>query len=248
MAKKPTEVSGATEILPVLPLRDIVVFPHMIVPLFVGREKSIKALEEVMREDKRIMLVAQKNAADDDPAVDTIYDVGTLAQVMQLLKLPDGTVKVLVEGIERAKVERFTDRTDFFEAEISLLPNIVKTDADADALARTALTQFESYVKLNKKVPQEVLATIGQITDHAKLADTIAAHLAVQIKDKQSLLETLSVEERFEKCFGLMEGEISVLQVEKRIRSRVKRQMEKTQREYYLNEQNEGHSKRIRRW
>ena len=237
MAKKPAEVSGATDVLPVLPLRDIVVFPHMIVPLFVGREKSIKALEEVMREDKRIMLVAQKNASDDDPAVDTIYEVGTLAQVMQLLKLPDGTVKVLVEGIERAKVERFTDRADFFEAEISLLPNIVKTDADADALARTAVTQFESYVKLNKKVPQEVLATIGQITDHAKLADTIAAHLAVKIQDKQTLLETLSVEERFEKCFGLMEGEISVLQVEKRIRSRVKRQMEKTQREYYLNEQ-----------
>ena len=237
MAKKPAEVSGETEVLPVLPLRDIVVFPHMIVPLFVGREKSIKALEEVMREDKRIMLVAQKNAADDDPAVDTIYEVGTLAQVMQLLKLPDGTVKVLVEGIERAKVIAFTGRTDFFEAEVALLPNIMKTDADADALARTALTQFESYVKLNKKVPQEVLATIGQITDHAKLADTIAAHLAVQIKDKQGLLETQSVEERFEKCFGLMEGEISVLQVEKRIRSRVKRQMEKTQREYYLNEQ-----------
>jgi ATP-dependent Lon protease len=237
MAKKPAVVSGATEVLPVLPLRDIVVFPHMIVPLFVGREKSIKALEEVMREDKRIMLVAQKNAGDDDPAVDTIYDVGTLAQVLQLLKLPDGTVKVLVEGTERAKVERFTDRADFFEAEISLLPNIVKTDADADALARTAVTQFESYVKLNKKVPQEVLATIGQITDHAKLADTIAAHLAVKIQDKQTLLETQSVEERFEKCFGLMEGEISVLQVEKRIRSRVKRQMEKTQREYYLNEQ-----------
>ena len=237
MAKKPADVSGTTEVLPVLPLRDIVVFPHMIVPLFVGREKSIKALEEVMREDKRIMLVAQKNAGDDDPAVDTIYEVGTLAQVLQLLKLPDGTVKVLVEGTERAKVERFTDRTDFFEAEISLLPNIMKTDADADALARTAVTQFESYVKLNKKVPQEVLATIGQITDHAKLADTIAAHLAVKIQDKQTLLETLSVEERFEKCFGLMEGEISVLQVEKRIRSRVKRQMEKTQREYYLNEQ-----------
>jgi ATP-dependent Lon protease len=237
MAKKPTEVKGETEVLPVLPLRDIVVFPHMIVPLFVGREKSIKALEEVMREDKRIMLVAQKNASDDDPAVDTIYDVGTLAQVMQLLKLPDGTVKVLVEGVERAKVERFTDRTDFFEAEISLLPNITKGDADADALARTAVTQFESYVKLNKKVPQEVLATLGQITDHAKLADTIAAHLAVKIQDKQALLETQSIEERFEKCFGLMEGEISVLQVEKRIRSRVKRQMEKTQREYYLNEQ-----------
>ncbi len=237
MAKKNIEPVGPIETLPVLPLRDIVVFPHMVVPLFVGREKSIKALEEVMREDKRIMLVAQKNPGDDDPAVDTIYEVGTLAQVLQLLKLPDGTVKVLVEGVERARVERFTDRTDFFEAEISLLPNITKGDADSDAMARTAVSQFESYVKLNKKVPQEVLATIGQITDHAKLADTIAAHLAVKIADKQTLLETLSIEERFEKAFAFMEGEISVLQVEKRIRGRVKRQMEKTQREYYLNEQ-----------
>jgi ATP-dependent Lon protease len=237
MAKKNVGPVGATEVLPVLPLRDIVVFPHMIVPLFVGREKSIKALEEVMREDKRIMLVAQKNPGDDDPAIETIFDVGTLAQVLQLLKLPDGTVKVLVEGVERAKVVEFTDRTDFFEAEISLLPNIIKPSTDADALARTAVTQFESYVKLNKKVPQEVLATIGQITDHAKLADTIAAHLAIKISDKQALLELQSVEDRFEKAFAFMEGEISVLQVEKRIRGRVKRQMEKTQREYYLNEQ-----------
>ena len=237
MAKKKTESLGPTETLPVLPLRDIVVFPHMIVPLFVGREKSIKALEEVMREDKRIMLVAQKNAGDDDPAIETIYEVGTLAQVLQLLKLPDGTVKVLVEGVERARVEQFTDRADFFEAEISLLPSTTKGDTDSDALARTAVTQFESYVKLNKKVPQEILATIGQITDHSKLADTISAHLAVKISDKQVLLETLSIEERFEKAYGFMEGEISVLQVEKRIRGRVKRQMEKTQREYYLNEQ-----------
>jgi ATP-dependent Lon protease len=226
-----------TETLPVLPLRDIVVFPHMIVPLFVGREKSIKALEEVMRESKRIMLVAQKNPGDDDPAVDTIFEVGTLAQVLQLLKLPDGTVKVLVEGVERARIEKFTDRAEYFEAEVSVMPNVTSGDVDAEALARTAVTQFESYVKLNKKVPQEVLATLSQITDNAKLADTIAAHLAIKIADKQTLLETASVEERLEKCFGLMEGEISVLNVEKRIRSRVKRQMEKTQREYYLNEQ-----------
>ncbi len=232
-----TKTVPQTETLPVLPLRDIVVFPHMVVPLFVGREKSIKALEEVMREDKRILLVAQRNAGDDEPTAETIFEVGTLAQVLQLLKLPDGTVKVLVEGTERAKVQRFTDRVDFFEAEISLLPNIVETGPDADALARTAVTQFESYVKLNKKVPQEILASIGQIADHSKLADTIAAHLAVKIPEKQALLETQSVEERFEKCFGMMEGEISVLQVEKRIRGRVKRQMEKTQREYYLNEQ-----------
>ncbi len=225
------------ETLPVLPLRDIVVFPHMIVPLFVGREKSIKALEEVMREDKRILLVAQKNPADDDPAVDAIFEVGTLAQVLQLLKLPDGTVKVLVEGVERARVHRFTARADFFEAEVELLPNVVENAAEVEALARTAISQFESYVKLNKKVPQEVLATLGQITDWAKLSDTIAAHLAIKIPEKQELLEMTAVQDRLEKVFALMEGEISVLQVEKRIRSRVKRQMEKTQREYYLNEQ-----------
>jgi ATP-dependent Lon protease len=235
-----TSAEGSVETLPVLPLRDIVVFPHMIVPLFVGREKSIKALEEVMREDKRILLVAQKNPADDDPAIDAIYQVGTLAQVLQLLKLPDGTVKVLVEGSERARVQRFTPRTDFFEAEVQATPNEIGAETEVEALARTAVTQFESYVKLNKKVPQEVLATIGQITDFAKLADTIAAHLAIKIPEKQELLEMTSVQGRLEKVFALMEGEISVLQVEKRIRSRVKRQMEKTQREYYLNEQMKG--------
>jgi ATP-dependent Lon protease len=229
--------AGSAETLPVLPLRDIVVFPHMIVPLFVGREKSIKALEEVMREDKRILLVAQKNPADDDPSIDAIYEVGTLAQVLQLLKLPDGTVKVLVEGTERAKVERFTSHADYFEAEVKLLPNIVTNEQETEALARTAISQFESYVKLNKKVPQEILATLGQITDYAKLSDTIAAHLAIKIVEKQEILEMQSVQARLEKAFALMEGEISVLQVEKRIRSRVKRQMEKTQREYYLNEQ-----------
>ena len=234
---KTPATEGNAETLPVLPLRDIVVFPHMIVPLFVGREKSIKALEEVMREDKRILLVAQKNPADDDPSIDAIYKVGTLAQVLQLLKLPDGTVKVLVEGTERAKVERFTDHADYFEAEVNLLPNIVTNEQETEALARTAISQFESYVKLNKKVPQEILATLGQITDYAKLSDTIAAHLAIKIVEKQEILEMQSVQARLEKAFALMEGEISVLQVEKRIRSRVKRQMEKTQREYYLNEQ-----------
>jgi len=238
MSKTPKSAAdGKPETLPVLPLRDIVVFPHMIVPLFVGRAKSIKALEEVMREDKRILLVAQKNPADDDPALDAIYEVGTLAQVLQLLKLPDGTVKVLVEGVERAKVHRFTDRADFFEAEVEVTPAPAGDTAEVEALARTAVSQFESYVKLNKKVPQEVIATIGQITDFSKLADTIAAHLAIKIPEKQELLEMASVQERLEKVFALMEGEISVLQVEKRIRSRVKRQMEKTQREYYLNEQ-----------
>ena len=228
---------GPTESLPVLPLRDIVVFPHMIVPLFVGREKSIKALEEVMRDDKRILLVAQKNPGDDDPSIDAIYEVGTLAQVLQLLKLPDGTVKVLVEGTERAKVERFTSHADYFQAEVKLLPNIIDNVQETEALARTTVSQFESYVKLNKKVPQEILVTLGQITDYAKLSDTIAAHLAIKISEKQEILEMQSVQARLEKAFALMEGEISVLQVEKRIRSRVKRQMEKTQREYYLNEQ-----------
>ncbi|MCA3573651.1 MAG: endopeptidase La [Aestuariivirga sp.] len=229
--------AGKLETIPVLPLRDIVVFPHMIVPLFVGREKSIKALEEVMREDKRILLVAQKNPADDDPASDAVYEVGTLAQVLQLLKLPDGTVKVLVEGSDRARVHGFSARTDFFEAEVEVLASDFGTAAETEALARTAATQFDSYVKLNKKVPQEVLASVAQITDHSKLADTIAAHLAIKISEKQELLEMTSVAQRLEKVYALMEGEISVLQVEKRIRSRVKRQMEKTQREYYLNEQ-----------
>ncbi len=240
MTAKTPKVSapeGKREKLPVLPLRDIVVFPHMIVPLFVGREKSIKALEEVMRDDKRIMLVAQKNPGDDDPAMDAIYDVGTLAQVLQLLKLPDGTVKVLIEGSERAKIESLSNANGYFEAEVSSLPSVIANQQETDALARTAVSQFESYVKLNKKVPQEILANLGQITDLAKLSDTIAAHLAIKITEKQEILEMTSVQERLEKAFALMEGEISVLQVEKRIRSRVKRQMEKTQREYYLNEQ-----------
>jgi ATP-dependent Lon protease len=240
MTKKTSTTSGPDaklERLPVLPLRDIVVFPHMIVPLFVGREKSIKALEEVMREDKRILLVAQKNPGDDDPAIDAIYDVGTLAQVLQLLKLPDGTVKVLVEGTDRAKVQRFTSHADYFEAEVEIMPSTLGNEQEIEALARTSVSQFESYVKLNKKVPQEILATLGQITDYSKLSDTIAAHLAIKITEKQEILEMTSVQARLEKAFALMEGEISVLQVEKRIRSRVKRQMEKTQREYYLNEQ-----------
>jgi ATP-dependent Lon protease len=229
--------SAGSETLPVLPLRDIVVFPHMIVPLFVGREKSIRALEDVMREEKRILLVAQKNPADDDPLASAIYEVGTLAQVLQLLKLPDGTVKVLVEGLERAKIETFTERAEFFEAKVKVLPNDSDDAAETEALSRTAMAQFESYVKLNKKVPQEVMATLSQITDYAKLADTIAAHLAIKIPEKQELLELTSASKRLEKVYALMESEISVLQVEKRIRSRVKRQMEKTQREYYLNEQ-----------
>ncbi len=232
--KKP---AASQDVFAVLPLRDIVVFPHMIVPLFVGREKSIAALEEVMREDKRILLVAQKNASDDDPSPEQMYEVGTVGSILQLLKLPDGTVKVLVEGLDRATIDEYTGREEFFEARATMMPVTDDEGEETEALARTAVTQFESYVKLNKKVPEEAVASITQIEDFAKLADSIAAHLAIKIAEKQELLETASVARRLEKVYGLMEGEISVLQVEKRIRSRVKRQMEKTQREYYLNEQ-----------
>jgi ATP-dependent Lon protease len=223
--------------LPVLPLRDIVVFPHMVVPLFVGRDKSVRALEEVMKGDKQILLVTQKNSADDDPAPEDIYDVGVVASVLQLLKLPDGTVKVLVEGKGRAAVLRFTDRDLYHEADISVLAEDDGSGHEAEALSRAVVEQFESYVKLNKKVPPEALAAIPAIDAAGKLADSIAAHLSVKINDKQQLLEIFDVVKRLEKVFALMEGEISVLQVEKKIRSRVKRQMEKTQREYYLNEQ-----------
>jgi len=234
---RPPVAPGETRAYPVLPLRDIVVFPHMIVPLFVGREKSIKALEEVMRSDTFILLATQKNAADDDPSTDSIYETGTLASVLQLLKLPDGTVKVLVEGSQRAKVLRYTERTEYYEADAITLDDQLGEKVEAEALARSVINEFESYVKLNKKVSPEVVGVVQQIQDYAKLADTVASHLAVKIPDKQDILETPSVAERLEKVLGLMESEISVLQVEKRIRTRVKRQMEKTQREYYLNEQ-----------
>ncbi|MET3925303.1 endopeptidase La [Devosia sp. 2618] len=224
-------------VYPVLPLRDIVVFPGMIVPLFVGREKSVKALEEVMRDDKHILVVTQKNAQDDDPAPDQIYATGTIATVLQLLKLPDGTVKVLVEGLNRATIDRYLQTVDYFEAEASILPEPEEDATELEALSRSATTEFESYVKLNKKISAEVVAAVGQIENHSKLADTIASHLVIKINEKEDLLSTVSVAERFQKILGLMEGEIGVLQVEKRIRSRVKRQMEKTQREYYLNEQ-----------
>jgi ATP-dependent Lon protease len=224
-------------LFPVLPLRDIVVFPHMIVPLFVGREKSIRALEEVMRDDKQILLVAQRNAGQDDPGTDDIYRVGTVSSVLQLLKLPDGTVKVLVEGNARAEIDSFIDNPKFFQAHARVLADLASDPRELEALARAVVTQFEQYVKLNKKVPPEVLVSLSQIDDPSKLSDTVAAHLSLKISDKQELLETHSLAERLERLYGFMESEISVLQVEKRIRSRVKRQMEKTQREYYLNEQ-----------
>jgi ATP-dependent Lon protease len=234
---RPPLIPGETRAYPVLPLRDIVVFPHMIVPLFVGREKSIKALEEVMRSDTHILLATQKNASDDDPATAAIYEIGSLASVLQLLKLPDGTVKVLVEGAQRAKVLKYSDRAEYYEADAIVLDDDVGERVEVEALARSVVSEFENYVKLNKKVSPEVIGVVQQIDDYGKLADTVASHLAVKIPDKQAILETQSVATRLEKVLSLMESEISVLQVEKRIRTRVKRQMEKTQREYYLNEQ-----------
>ncbi|NBC31175.1 MAG: endopeptidase La [Alphaproteobacteria bacterium] len=222
---------------PVLPLRDIVVFPHMIVPLFVGREKSVRALEDVTKDDKQILLVTQKNAAQDDPSPSDIYTVGTVGTVLQLLKLPDGTVKVLVEGGQRASIQRYATNPNFFQAYANPIDDIEGESQELEALSRAAIAQFEQYIKLNKKIPPEVLVSVNQIEDVSKLADTIASHLTLKIPEKQQLLETPSVAQRLEKVYSFMEGEIGVLQVEKRIRSRVKRQMEKTQREYYLNEQ-----------
>lgn len=235
--KKSPEKTGVAGDYPLLPLRDIVVFPHMIVPLFVGREKSINALEEVTQGEKQILLVAQKNAGDDEPSTDDIYSMGTLASVLQLLKLPDGTVKVLVEGTERVKIDTYLENTEYFEASATDVEEEVGTEEEVEALARSAIAQFENYVRLNKKISPEVLGTVTQITDYSKLADTIASHLAIKISDKQEILENVSITGRLERVYTLMESEISVLQVEKKIRSRVKRQMEKTQREYYLNEQ-----------
>src|SRR5438046_3897883 len=222
---------------PVLPLRDIVVFPDMIVPVFVGRERSVRALEDVMKDDKQILLVTQKNASQDDPTPADIFTVGTIGTVLQLLKLPDGTVKVLVEGGQRARIVRFADNESFFQANAEVVGEKPGVHQEIEALARAVVTQFEQYIKLNKKIPPEVLVSINQIDEPGKLADTVASHLSLKIPDKQQLLETEAVSERLEKIYAFMEGEIGVLQVEKRIRSRVKRQMEKTQREYYLNEQ-----------
>ena len=226
-----------TETLAVLPLRDIVVFPHMIVPLFVGREKSVRALESVMKDDKQILLVAQKNAAQDDPAVEDIYRVGTISTILQLLKLPDGTVKVLVEGLRRAKIADFKASEDFFEVEAEPIEDRGGDTKEIEALGRTVVAQFEQYIKLNKKIAPEVLVSVNQIESPSKLADTVASHLGLKISERQELLEMDSTAERLERVFNHMEAEIGVLQVEKKIRNRVKRQMEKTQREYYLNEQ-----------
>ncbi|TDK51719.1 endopeptidase La [Antarcticimicrobium luteum] len=222
---------------PVLPLRDIVVFPHMIVPLFVGREKSVRALEEVMADDKQILLSSQIDPAEDDPEIDGIYKAGVLANVLQLLKLPDGTVKVLVEGQARVRITEFLDNESFFEARAEYLTEMPGDMTTTEALLRTVVDEFERYAKVRKNIPEEALAAVGESTDPAKLADLIAGHLGIDVDRKQELLETLSISERLEKVYGLMQGEMSVLQVEKKIKTRVKSQMEKTQREYYLNEQ-----------
>ena len=235
--KRDAITPGSVESYPVLPLRDIVVFPHMIVPLFVAREKSIRALEEVTKTDRLILLATQKNASDDDPATADIFTVGTLASVLQLLKLPDGTVKVLVEGAVRAQVLNYTSTEDYYEADAEAIADEIGSPIEIEALGRSVISEFESYVKLNKRISSEVVGAVTQIEDFSKLADTVASHLSVKIPQKQDVLETISVIKRLEKCLALMESEISVLQVEKRIRTRVKRQMEKTQREYYLNEQ-----------
>ncbi|WP_341501516.1 endopeptidase La [Gallaecimonas sp. GXIMD4217] len=223
--------------IPVLPLRDVVVYPHMVIPLFVGREKSIRCLEAAMDNDKQIFLVAQKDAEQDEPSRDDIFEVGTVATILQMLKLPDGTVKVLVEGNQRARLDRLLTEDDFFQGEVEYLQSEQVEEQEQEVLVRTALNQFEGYIKLNKKIPPEVLTSLSGIEEPARLADTMAAHMPLKLEDKQTVLEITHVGERLEYLLGLMEGEIDLLQIEKRIRSRVKKQMEKSQREYYLNEQ-----------
>ncbi len=229
--------SGGPQGVPVLPLRDVVVYPHMVIPLFVGREKSIQALDVAMRSDKRIMLVAQKQADVDDPKGDDLYRIGTVATILQLLKLPDGTVKVLVEGIDRARIDKLS-AGDYYAAELELLPDVEAYDEkEMDVLSRSVISQFEQYVKLNKKVPPEVLTALAGIEHAGRLADTVAAHMSLKLGEKQKVLEILDVRKRLEHILVAIEGEMDVLQIEKRIRGRVKAQMEKSQREYYLNEQ-----------
>lgn len=223
--------------MPLLPLRDVVVYPHLVIPLFVGREKSVKALEIASDRDKKIMLVAQRSATKDEPTAKDLYEIGTIATVLQMLKLPDGTVKVLVEGIERVRISDFVESDDSFWATPEKIDQLIEDDSEVEALMRTVLAQFDQYVKLNKKIPPEILTSLATINDAGRLADTISAHLTLKLEEKQNVLEMLSVTERLEHLLQLMESEIDILQVEKRIRGRVKRQMEKSQREYYLNEQ-----------
>ena len=230
-------VEEEAQMVPVLPLRDVVVFPFMVIPLFVGRAKSIRALEDAMSGEKQILLVSQKNAADDDPQPENIYRIGTLATILQLLKLPDGTVKVLVEGTDRAKIVSFLPAEESLRAQVQIVVSGAANDRELEALMRSVSAQFEAYVKLNKKIPPEILSTLASMDDPARLADTVAAHLGLKLEEKQEILEKADTRARLEHLLGMMESEIDLLQVEKRIRGRVKRQMEKSQREYYLNEQ-----------
>ncbi len=230
-------IDGQTLVIPVLPLRDVVVYPHMVIPLFVGREKSIKALEGAMEKDKKILLVSQKSADVDDPSAEDIHRVGTLSTILQLLKLPDGTVKVLVEGAERAQVISYVANDEHFSAQIKLLDQDESAEREVEVLTRSLMTQFDQYVKLNKKVPPEILTSLSGIDEAGRLVDTIAAHMSLKLEEKQKILEMIDLQERLEHLLVLIEEEIDILQVEKRIRSRIKHQMEKSQREYYLNEQ-----------
>jgi ATP-dependent Lon protease len=237
--KAPTPAKNETrQPTPVLSLRDVVVYPHMVIPLFVGRDRSMLALDQSMNVDKRIVLVTQRSADIDDPTEADLFDVGTLATVLQLVRLPDGTTKVLVEGGERVKIKNFHDEDGYFEAWWEMLPIEDNcTERELEVTMRSLVSLFEQYVKLNRKIPPELLTTLAGIDDPSRLADTVAAHLTIRLEEKQSLLELGNVAERMEKAMGLVEGEIEVLQLEKRIRGRVKTQMEKSQREYYLNEQ-----------
>jgi ATP-dependent Lon protease len=238
MANEDKTLAPASSLtLPVLPLRDVVVFPHMVIPLFVGRKKSITALEHAMESGKQIMLVAQMSASDDEPTPEQIHRIGTVASILQLLKLPDGTVKVLVEGEQRAEVQQFTETEDSFTALVNMVESVPVEDREGEALMRSVLAEFDQYVKLNMKIPPEILTSLAGIDEPGRLADAIAAHLSLKIEDKQKILEMRNTRERLEHILGVMESEIDLLQVEKRIRGRVKRQMEKSQREYYLNEQ-----------
>ena len=223
--------------LPLLPLRDVVVFPHMVIPLFVGRPKSIQALENAMEAGKQILLVAQKSAAKDEPVFEDLYEVGTVASILQMLKLPDGTVKVLVEGVQRVRVSEFVDEQTYFAGHALPIDENLEMGSELEAMRRALITQFDNYVKLNKKIPPEILASLAGIDDAGRMADTIAAHLPLKLEQKQAILEIFDLKGRLDHLMGFLETEIDILQVEKRIRGRVKRQMEKSQREYYLNEQ-----------
>ena len=226
-----------SDVVALLPLRDVVVYPHLVIPLFVGRAKSVKALETAVENGKQILLVAQKSANQDDPTPEDLHEIGTLATILQMLKLPDGTVKVLVEGVSRARVVEYLESADSFTVRYESVKEDAADEHEVEALMRAVLSQFDQYVKLNKKIPPEILTSLANITDAGRLADTITAHLSLKLEEKQKILEMFNVTARLEHLLGLLEAELDILQVEKRIRGRVKRQMEKSQREYYLNEQ-----------